>query len=97
MRNTSRGWGWDLAYRISRSKVIWTTLGVPSTIIAGLGYHILYRHYVQTPDPIKIQVILYNKLHLSREEKEIKFRHETTRKPLHRDFQMTLQRKLRAE
>ena len=97
MRKTSRGWGWELAYRISRSKVIWTTIGVPSTIITGLGCHIMYRHYVQTPDPIKIQVIICNKLHLSREEKELKLRHEMTRNHLHRVFPMTLQRKLRAE
>ena len=48
--------GWELAYKISRSKVILTTVGVPFTTFTVLGSHIILRHYVQTPEPIKIEV-----------------------------------------
>jgi len=57
MRKIPQGWtgGWALAYRIATSKVILTTVGVPFTILGTLSSHILYRVYVQTPDPIEIQ------------------------------------------
>ena len=37
-------------------KVILGTTGVPLTTVGALGYHIYHRQFVQTPDPIKIQV-----------------------------------------
>ena len=42
-------------------KVILGTTGVPLTTVGALGYHIYHRHFIQTPDPIKIQVtVIYS-------------------------------------
>ena len=47
-------------------KVILGTTGVPLTTVGALGYHIYHRQFVQTPDPIKIQVtFIILSLHLS--------------------------------
>ena len=53
-----RGLLGELGYRMSQSKLIKASIVIPASLYFGLSSHMMYRHYVETPDPIEIQVIL---------------------------------------
>ena len=54
-----RGLLGELGYRMSQSKLIKASIVIPASLYFGLSSHMMYRHYVETPDPIEIQAILH--------------------------------------
>ena len=46
----------ELARRLINSRTFNALLVAPIITFGGLGGHMLYRYYVQTPDPIKLEV-----------------------------------------